>query len=464
MTQKTQQKQRKESSSPAAIPDDFAEICLKHALAHGADAADVVVFENTELATRRRMGKLEIMERCESRGLGLRVLVEGKGGYRQAIVSGNDVAQGALYELVERAVSMARVSPPDPFIALAGKELLARDTPDLDVLAAEEPTPAYLQGLAAEAEEAALAVKSITNSDGAEAGYERSAVTLLTSNGFSGVFAGTSFSLSVSVVAGKGTGMETDFDYHTARHAEDLLSAAALGKNAGERAVKRLHPKKMGTGNFPVVFEPRVARGLLGCFAGAICGDAVARGTSFLKESLGKPVFARGITIIDDPLVKRGLASEPFDAEGVRGKKRALIEDGVLQTWLLDMRSAKQLGLVTTGRAARGLASPPSPGATNLHLEAGALSPEELMADIAEGFYVTDTFGMGINGVTGDYSQGASGFWIARGKLTHAVSEMTIAGNLRDMFLRLTPASDLICRDAINAPTVRVEGMMVAGV
>jgi PmbA protein len=308
-----------------------------------------------------------------------------------------------------------------------------------------------------------MAVPGVTNSEGGGASFGRSAVTLATSEGFFGSYAGTSHSVGVSVLSGEGTGMERDYESASARHSSDLDSSADIGKRAGERAVKRLNPRRVKSQSVPVVFDPRVSAGLLGHFAGAISGASIARGVSFLKEFMGKPVFAPGITIIDDPHRIRGQRSKPFDGEGVRNQKRAIIEDGVLTTWLLDCSSAKQLGLTSTGHAARGTGGPPSPSTTNFYMEAGKLSPDELMADIREGLYLTELMGMGVNGVTGDYSRGAAGFWIENGKIAYPVSEITIASNLKEMFRNLTPANDLVFRYGTNAPTLRVEGMTIAG-
>jgi PmbA protein len=265
-------------------------------------------------------------------------------------------------------------------------------------------------------------------------------------------------------IAGEGTGMERDYDFSSALHASDLEDAAAIGRNAGERAVKRLNPRKVETRRVPVLFDPRVAGSLVGHLASAINGSSIARKTSFLKDRMGEQLFAPGIAIIDDPLRRRGLRSHPFDAEGIAGERRALIEDGTLKTWILDCATARELGLTTTGHAQRGVSSTPSPGASNLHLAPGPKTPAELIADIEEGFYVTDLIGMGANMVTGDYSRGASGFWIEHGELTYPVSEVTIAGHLNDIFRSLTPANDLVFRYGTNAPTVRIEGLTVAGV
>jgi PmbA protein len=288
-------------------------------------------------------------------------------------------------------------------------------------------------------------------------------VTLATSEGFFGAYAGTSHSVGVSVLSGEGTSMERDYESASARHSSDLDSSETIGRSAGERAVKRLNPRRVKSQSVPVVFDPRVSAGLIGHFAGAISGASIARGVSFLKEFMGKPVFAPGIAIIDDPHRIRGLRSKPFDGEGVKNQRRAIVEDGVLTTWLLDCSSAKQLGLTSTGHAARGTGGPPSPSTTNFYMEAGKLSPNELMADIREGLYLTELMGMGVNGVTGDYSRGAAGFWIENGQIAYPVSEITIASNLKEMFRNLTPANDLVFRYGTNAPTLRVEGMTIAG-
>jgi PmbA protein len=308
-----------------------------------------------------------------------------------------------------------------------------------------------------------MAVKGVTNSEGGGASFSRHAVALATSGGFYGRYAGTSHSIGVAVLAGEGTGMERDYDHAAARHAGDLKDAAAIGRSAGEKAVRRLGPRKVKSQSVPVVFHPDEAAGLIGHFAGAISGIAIARGVSFLKDRMGQAIFAPGVSIIDDPHRLRGLRSKPFDGEGVAGRRRAVIEKGVLTSWLLDCASARQLGLETTGHAARGTGGPPAPSPTNLYLEAGALSPQALMADIKQGFYVTELMGMGVNSVTGDYSRGAAGFWIEDGRIAFPVSEVTIAGNLKDMFASLIPASDLEFRHGTNAPTVRIEGMTLAG-
>jgi PmbA protein len=288
-------------------------------------------------------------------------------------------------------------------------------------------------------------------------------MVLVTSHGFRGSYVGSRHSMSAMAIAGEGTGMERDYDFSSALHADDLEDADKIGRSAGERAIKRLNPRKVETRKVPVIFDPRVAGSLVSALASAINGASIARKTSFLKDRMGARLFAKGIRIVDDPLRKRGLRSHPFDGEGVAGRRLSVIDEGVLTSWFLDSATARELSLTTTGHAARGVSSSPSPSPTNLHLEAGATSPQELIAGIKDGFYVTDLIGSGTNLVTGDYSRGASGLWIENGELTYPVSEVTIAGHLNDMFASLEPANDLEFRYGTNAPTVRVEGLTVAG-
>jgi PmbA protein len=425
----------------------------------GADAADATFVDGVSLSQGRRLGKLENLQRAENRDLGLRVFV----GTRQAIVSSSDASPAALDELIERAIAMARAVPEDPHCGLAGADQLATSIPDLDMIDNEEPSTETLEARAAEAEDAARAVAGITNSEGAEASWGRHMVAVAASNGFARGYARSSSGLFVSVLAGEDLGMERDYDHTSAVYGSDLMDPAAIGRNAGEQAVRRLGARKAETAQVPVVYHPRIANTLVSHLSSAVNGGSVARGTTFLKDKLGERILPAGVTIVDDPLRQRGMRSKPFDGEGVATRRRNLIDDGVLTTWILDLRSARQLGLETTGHASRGTSSPPSPSATNLYLEPGTLSPEELMADIKSGFYVTEVIGFGINGVTGDYSRGATGLWIEDGQPSYPVSEVTIAGNLNDMFANLTPANDLEFRYGTDAPTVRVDGMTVAG-
>jgi PmbA protein len=429
----------------------------------GADAAEVMLAEGRSVAVQRRLGVLEQVGRAESRDLGLRVFV----GRRQAVVATTDDSPPGFARLAERAVAMARAVPEDPHAGLAeapdGMTDLAARLAALALVAPGEPDAATLDARAAAAEEAALAVPGVTNSEGASAQWGIAAVTIIASNGFAGSYARTSHGVSVTALAGSGTAMERDHDYASAVHPEDLEDPAAIGRRAGERAVARLNPRRPRTATMPVVYHPRVAASLLSHLAAAINGAAVARGTTFLTDALGARVFAPGIAVHDDPTRRRGLRSRPFDAEGIAGRPRAVIEDGVLATWILDCRSARMLGMASTGHAARGVSSVPSPSTTNLWLAAGEVSPAALIADIAEGLYVTELIGMGVNMVTGDYSRGAAGFMIRNGALAEPVSEITIAGNLREMFARLVPADDLEFRRGTDAPTVRIEELTVAG-
>lgn len=440
-------------------PEALLQDLIAAAKKAGADAADALFVENVSASVSYRLGKLEDVERSESSDVGLRVFI----GQKVAFVSSTDLSRDALAALPGRAVSMAKLAPEDQFACLAPRERLATSIPELDLEDAEEPSADRLVEQARNVEAAAMAVKGITNSEGGGAGYSRSAIALATSEGFFGRYAGTSHSISVAVLAGEGTEMERDYDYSSARRATDLETAEMVGRRAGERTVARLNPRKAKSQSVPVVFDPRESAGLLGHLAGAISGASIARGVSFLKDRMGDAIFAPNITIVDDPHRLRGLKSKPFDGEGVANRKMAVVENGVLKTWFLDCASAKQLGLQTTGHAARGTSGPPHPSSTNFYMEPGSLSPEELIADIKEGFYITELMGMGVNGVTGDYSRGAAGFWIENGKIAYPVAEVTIAGNLKDMFLKLVPANDLVFRYGTNAPTIRIEGMTVAG-
>jgi PmbA protein len=437
---------------------DLAERLVAAARRAGADAADAVAVRSMSLSVEVRHGEVESSERAEGDDVGLRVLV----GKRQAVVSTNDVKDD-VDQLAQRAVAMARVAPEDSFTGLADPALLARDFPDLDLLDPDLPAVAALEERAQRAEAAGLAVNGVTKSEGASASAGIGGMVLATSHGFRGSYLSSRQGISMAAIAGEGTAMERDYDFSSALHGSDLDPAEAIGRNAGERAVARINPRKVPTKRVPVVFDRRVAGGLVGHLASAVNGSAVARKTSFLRDKLGEKLFQDGIRIVDDPLRRRGLRSRPFDGEGVAGRRLAIVEDGVLKTWLLDCTTARELHLTTTGHAGRGVSSSPSPGPSNLHLEAGPLAPDALIADIAEGFYVTELIGMGVNQVTGDYSRGATGFWIENGRRTYPVSEVTIAGNLIDIFRALTPANDLEFRFGTNAPTVRVEGLTVAG-
>ncbi|MGY4257046.1 PmbA protein [Bradyrhizobium sp. USDA 4516] len=438
---------------------DLAQRLVDAAKRAGADAADAIAVRGVSQGVEVRDGRVEETERSEGDDVGLRVFV----GHRQAVVSTNDVSGDGVAKLAERAVAMARVAPDDKYVGLADPALHAHDFPDLDLLDRKVPSTAELEQRAIEAEAAALAVKGVTKSGGASVSTGIGGMVLVTSTGFHGSYLRSSHGISTTAISGEGTGMERDYDFTSAPHASDLDSPASVGRKAGERAVARGNPRKVETCKVPVVFDPRVAGSIVGHLVGAINGASIARKTSFLKDKLGEQLFSKDIRIIDDPLRVRGLRSQTFDAEGVRVKKTALIDAGVLTTWVLDSATARELGLVTTGHAHRGVSSSSSPGTYNLHLEPGAVTPKELISDIKQGFYVTDLIGSGVNGVTGDYSRGASGFWIENGEITYAVSEVTIAGHLLPMFKSLVAANDLEFRYGVNSPTLRIEGLTLGG-
>lgn len=445
---------------PTDDPQGYLNDILNNAKAAGANAADAIMVAGTSSSISCRLGETEDLERSEGSDLGLRVLI----GQKQAVVSSSDLSLDAITQLIERAVSMAKAVPDDAYAGLADPDQLATEIPDLDEFDPSEPNAEQMIDMARACEDAARAVEGVTNSEGAEASFGKSSIYLAGTNGFAGFRQGSRFSISVSVVAGEGTGMERDYDYASCVWQDDLPDPTELGRGAGERTVKRLNPKKIESAAVPVIFDPRVSSSLVRHFVSGINGQSVARGTTFLKDSMGEQIFADGVTIVDDPHRKRGLSSKPFDGEGVATKTRNLIDNGVLTTWILDLATSRQLGLETTGHASRGTGGPPSPSSTNVHLAAGDISREYLIGGVERGLYVTEMIGMGVNGVTGDYSRGAGGFWIENGELTYPVNEITIASNLRDMFKNLTPASDLKFKYATNAPTVRVDGMTLAGV
>ncbi len=438
---------------------DLLRNLLASARKAGADRADAVLVSRTSLSVERRLGQTETLERSESRDLGLRVFC----GAKSAIVSASSVDPARFATLADRAVAMARLVPDDALADLSPEAAPPADAAFLDLADPAEPTAEALIARADATEAAALAVAGVANSEGGSAGFGRTERHLATSAGFAGSTVRSSHSHSVSVIAGQGTGMQRDYDHHGTVHLADLDDPAAIGQSAGERAVARLNPTRPKTATMPVVFDPRVANSLVGHLSGAINGGAVARGTSFLKDRMGQRLFRPGVHVQDDPLRVRGGRSGTFDGEGVPTRPLTLVEDGVLASWILDGRSARQLGLHTTGHASRGTGGPPGPSATNLYMAAGEPTAAELMADIALGIYVTELIGMGVNGMTGDYSRGAAGFMIRNGALAEPVAEITIAGNLGEMFMALQPANDLRFRRGTDAPTVRVDGMVVAG-
>jgi PmbA protein len=426
----------------------------------GADAADVVYIGEGSTGVQVRLGALEDVERSEGEEIGLRFFV----GTRSASVSSSDLSAEALSALVERAAAMAREAPEDPYAGLAPEDRLMREKgPDLDSDDGGDPLPSELKERAMIAEDAARSVAGITNSEGASVSAGRSVIALATSHGFCRGYRTSGYSSSVSVLAGSGGDMQRDYASHNSRHYQDLDPPEAIGRLAAERTLARMNPGKLQSGTMPVVFDPRVGASLVGHLLGAITGGAIARKTSFLLGREHDPVFPEGITIRDDPHKRRGLRSKPFDGEGVATRARDLVEGGRVTGWLLDSASARQLGLEPTGHASRGVGGPPGASATNVDLLPGTVGKDELIADIGRGLYVVELIGQGVNQVTGDYSRGASGFIIENGQIAGPVAEITIAGNLIDMFRTLVAANDLEQRRAMNVPTLRVEGMTVAG-
>jgi PmbA protein len=444
----------------AAMDENLLNDVVAAALAAGADAAEAVGADRRALSITVRNGELEEVEREESRDLGLRVFI----GRRQASVSGSDISAEARAKLVARAVAMARLAPEDPYASLADPDRLARGPlADLDLYDPAEPNPEALEAKARTAEAAARAVPKVTNSDGGSASWSAGQWRIVTSGGFSGLHRASSFSLGASAIAGDEGGMETGYDGRSVRWQGDLPDAAAIGTEAGSRAAGRLGARKIQSTTASVIFENRLAASLLGPLIGAVSGPSIARGTSFLKDKLGQPVFAKGVSVTDDPHRLRGLGSSPFDDEGVANGKISLIDDGVLTTWLLNTSSARQLGLSTTGHASRGLAGPPGVGPSNLTLVPGTRSQAELMADAGAGLLVTSMFGPSLNGNTGDWSVGCSGFWFEGGQIAYPVNEITVAGNLIDIYARLVPGADLEIRGSANAPSILVDNLAVAG-
>ncbi|MGV1870688.1 TldD/PmbA family protein [Agrobacterium rosae] len=423
----------------------------------GADEADAVIVRSRSQSVGVRLGKVESTESSESDDFSLRVFV----GKRVASVSANPGFD--LKTLAERAVAMAKVSPEDPYACLADSNRLAKSYDDLQLFDPTEVSADQLREAALAAEEAALAVPGVSNSSGAGASSGMGGMVLVTSHGFSGSYMGSRFGRSVSVIAGEGTKMERDYDYDSRLYFADLDKPEDIGRRAGEKAVKRINPRQVDTGSdVTVVFDPRIARGFVGGIAGAINGASVARKTSFLRDKMGQQVLKKGLVITDDPQIVRGASSRPFDGEGVRGEKLVMIEDGVLKHWFLSTSTAREIGLETNGRGVRGGTSV-SPASTNLALEPGDISPEDLIAQVGIGFYVTELIGHGANLLTGEYSCGASGFWIENGEKAFPVSEVTIASNLKDMFMRVTPANDIDRKFGVAAPTIAIEGMTIAG-
>ena len=426
----------------------------------GATAADAIYVEDASVHAQVRLGELEDVSRSEGAEIGLRVF----SGTQVASVSTSDFSSQGFDALVERAVAMAKAAPPDPYAGLAPEEMLLKGPlPDLDLYDATTVDADLLKMDALAAEEAGRAVPGVTNSEGASASAGEVVIAIATSHGVAHGYRTTSHSVSATMVAAGADGMERDYDYASARHRSDLESAEVIGRRAGERTVQRIDPIKLASETMPVVFDPRLASGLVGHLIGAITGSSIARKSSFLLDARGKPVFAPGVTIREEPLRQRGLRSRPMDGEGLPTQALDIVSDGVLTTWLMESASARQLGERPTGHASRGTSGPPGTSVGNLMLMPGTSSRSDMLRDIKRGFYVVELIGMGVNGITGDYSRGAAGFLIENGELTRPVAEVTIASNLKDMFATLVPADDLELRYGIDAPTVLIPRMTVAG-
>ncbi len=436
-----------------------AAALIERAARAGADASDAVYYANASTSVQVRLGELEDVARDEAETVSLRLFV----GSRSASVSSSDLSDEALAALVERAAAMAREAPEDPWSGLAPEELLMREPgPDVEGDDGGDPSPLELRNRSLEIEEAGRNVAGITNSEGAGVSAGRSLFALATSHGFNRGYSTSGYSASASLIAGEGSAMQRDFAYHSVRHYSELDDAEALGRLAGERAAARLGPAKLPSGTMPVLFDPRIGNSLLGHLMSAIGGPSITRRTSFLLDKEGERLFGEDVTIRDDPHRPRGLRSKPFDGEGLPTRPLNLIDSGRLTGWLLESASARQLGRAPTGHATRSSGAP-SVGTTNVHMEPGRLTAGQLIGEVESGVYVTQLIGQGVNPVTGDYSRGASGFIIEKGRLGPAVEEITIAGNLLDMFARLVPADDLDFRFATNVPTLRIDGMTVAG-
>jgi PmbA protein len=447
------------------MPADLAALTdqlLTAARRAGADAADALAVDGTSISIDVTQGRLEHAERAEGVDIGLRVLI----GTRQALVSSSDTKPDTIAEMAARAVAMAREAPEDPTVGLADPADLARDWNVAALYLADpagEPAPARLQDAAARAEAAALAVSGVTRMDTASAAYGRRSLHLAATNGFSGGYARTDWSLSAVAITGEGTKMERDGFGETRTYGSDLPSPEDVGRRAGERAVARAGARKPPTGAFPVLYDERVASSLVGHILAATNGAAIVRGASWLRDALGEDILPKGISIEEDPLRPRVAGSRPFDGEGLPTRRRLIVDGGTLAEWTLDLATARKLGARSTGSAARGTSSPPSPSNTNIAMTQGPKSREDLMRDMGTGLLVTSLIGSSVNANTGDYSRGASGFWVRNGEIAHAVNECTIAGNLRDMLRTVIPANDARAWTSRVVPSLLVEGLTLAG-
>ena len=439
--------------------NEKASFLIKKSKKFGADNVDVLYIENTNIDIGCRLKKIEKLERSENSDLGLRFIKNKK----QVIVSSNDLTKKSLEELVFKASKMVGAVPKDPYCSIAKGKDLIKKIPNLEIFDNKEPTIKSLKNKVIEAESAGLNVKGVTNSEGAEIGWNKSKIYLFNSNGLNVSYQSSNYSIYAVLIAGHSTSMEREYEFASSVFEKDLTKTSLVGKKAGELAVKRLNPKKIKTSKIPVIFAPRVANSFLRHLSSSINGNSITRGTSFLKKKLNKKIFSSDINITDDPLKKRGLQSKPFDGEGLKTKKTQIVKDGELKTWFLDLATAHQLKLKSTAHASRGISSPPTPSPTNLYFEPGNISPKNLIGNIKKGVYVTELVGSSINLINGDYSRGGSGFWIDKGEITYPINEITIAGNLIEMFKKMSLANDLEFKQGLNSPTMLIENMTVAG-
>lgn len=441
---------------------DLSDQILKAAKAAGADAADAIAVDGTSISITVREGALEQAERSEGIDIGLRVFV----GQRQACVSSSDTKPGTLIQMAERAVAMAKEAPADPHAGLAEPSQLTSNTAteSLELFdPSDEPDPAMLQEDATRAEAAALRNGGISQVQSASAGYGRRRIHLAATNGFSAGYARSDRGLSCVAISGTGAGMERDYDYDSRVFQADLRDAEEIGRIAAERAVERTGAKKPRTGAYPILFDERVASSLIGSLLQATNGMMVARGSSWLRDAIGEQVLPKGLSVIEDPHRARVTGSRLFDAEGLATSQRAIVENGVLTGWTLDLATARKLDMQSTANAARGTGAPPSPSLTNVALTQGEKSRDDLIKEMGTGLLVTSMIGSTINPNTGDYSRGAAGFWVENGEITFAVNECTVAGNLRDMLKSIIPANDGRAHLSRIVPSLLVEGMTLAG-
>ncbi|MDX1950426.1 MAG: TldD/PmbA family protein [Rickettsiales bacterium] len=443
---------------------EIAEKAVNLALKNGASDADAVVVQSLNLSYRQHQGKPENIESSETRDLGIRVFLSQKEGSKIALISTNNLLEKNIESTVEKVIEQAKLSPLDDSYRLANEtEFYKGDDLDLQINCPNSANIDELKNWASEAEETALSYKGITNTEFSESAYSKSETTIFTSKKFAKSYFTTGYNISVSVIAGQGVDMQTDYDYTYKCNKSDLLSPKNISISACEMAIKKLFPKKIKSAKLPVIFDKKVSKNLLSNFISAINGNSIVKNSSFLSDKMGTQIFPKNVNIFDNPLMLRGIGSQPFDAEGLRGAEIPLVKNGVLENWILDLRSASKLGLISNGRASRGINTQPSPSSTNVYMNGGKINFQDMLKSVKNGFYVTDVFGMGVNGITGDYSQGANGFMIENGEITYPVAEVTIAGNLLEMFINLQIADDLELRYSKNAPTILVENMTIAG-